>query len=164
MIAGIAIIGLVVIARLFSLQIIDHTLYKDRAERQYVTPTGNIFDRGNIYFTSKDKSTVAAATVATGFKVAIVPSKITDPEKTYAALNAIVPIDKVAFLAKAQKKADPYEEVADKVVDRVATQITALHVSGVTLYREKWRLYPGGALASKAIGFKRHFSRYNVYT
>lgn len=152
-IVGIIILGLLVIARLFSLQIIHGSSYKDRAEHQYVTPSSDAFDRGNIYLTSKDGTTVAAATVASGFKIAITPNLIENPEETFAAINAIVPIEHDAFIAKAAKKKDPYEEIQDRVSESHAQAITDLHLAGVSLVREKWRLYPGESLAARTLGF-----------
>lgn len=149
----VVLIGVFVIVRLFSLQIVNATLYKERAERQYVTPAGDSFDRGTIYFTQKDGTTVAAATVVNGFKLAITPGLIQDPVATYEAINAIVPIDREVFLTKAAKVADPYEDIVDRIEVDEAEQITALELPGVALYRHKWRFYPGGELASRTIGF-----------
>ncbi len=151
---GVIIVGgVVIIGRLFSLQVINAASYKERAERQYLTPTNASFDRGSIYFTKRDKATVAAATVATGFKLAINPRQITDPEEVSQRIVAVIPLDTEAFITKAQKKSDPYEEVAERLTKEQAEAITALQIPGVTLYRQKWRLYPGGELAAKAIGF-----------
>lgn len=152
-ISVVVLIGGLVVARLFSLQIVHSPLYKERAERQYVTPAGDSFDRGNVYFTQKDGTTVAAATVVNGFKIAIAPDLIQDPVVVYEKLNTIVPLDRDSFLAKAAKKGDPYEEVKDRIEVAEAERITALELPGVSLYRQKWRFYPGGELASRVIGF-----------
>lgn len=146
-------IGLAVIVRLFSLQILNTSEYRARAERQYVTPSGASFDRGTIYFSTTEGDTVAAATIESGFKAAIAPAQIIDVEGTYNALSAIVPIDEASFIAKAKKKTDPYEEVAERISAEDGAKIVALKLPGVTLYRQKWRFYPGGSMASKAIGF-----------
>jgi cell division protein FtsI/penicillin-binding protein 2 len=153
LIGVIVFFGLCIIGRLFSLQIINQKSYKERAERQYLTPASESFNRGTIYFTKKDGTTVAAATVATGFKLAINPPKIVDAQKAYDALNTIVPIDETDFLNRAKKKADPYEEVAEHLTNSQAEAITALNIAGVNIYRQKWRFYPGSELAAKAIGF-----------
>ncbi len=149
----IACIGLFIVVRLFSLQILNQKFYKEKAQKQYLTPASENFDRGSIYFSTKDGSTVAAATVATGFKLAIDPSKLLRPGEAYEALNAIVPIDKDSFMAKAAKKTDPYEEVAERMTQAQADAVNALKLPGVSIYRQKWRFYPGGELAAKAIGF-----------
>lgn len=145
--------GLCIIGRLFSLQVLNQKSYKEKAERQYLTPASESFNRGIIYFTKKDNTTVAAATVATGFKLAINPQKLKNAEKVYETLNAIVPIDQEDFIARAGKSKDPYEEVAEHMSSGQAEAVTALGIPGVTVYRQKWRFYPGAELASKAIGF-----------
>lgn len=149
----VVLVGLFVIVRLFSLQIVHGTLYKERAQRQYVTPASDSFDRGNIYFTQKDSTTVAAATIVNGFKLAIAPDAVENVSLVYEKLSAITPIDRDMFFAKASKKGDPYEEIKDHIESREAEAITALNLPGVSLYRQKWRFYPGGDLASRVIGF-----------
>lgn len=149
----IGIIGGVIVIRLFMLQIMDSELYRARAERQYVTQSGAVFDRGNIYFTDKDGLNIAAATIENGFKAAINPSQITDAENAYTLLNSVIPLDREEFMQKVAKKADPYEEIAVRLNQGTADAINALDISGVTMYREKWRFYPGSTLASHAIGF-----------
>ncbi len=153
LIGAIIAIGALVIMRLFSLQVIHSTLYKEKAQRQYVTTSDASFDRGNIYFSTKDGTTVAAATIVNGFKLAITPALVVDIEGTYTAINQIIPIDREAFFAKAAKKNDPYEEIENKISEQDAEAITALELPGVALYREKWRLYPGNELAAKVLGF-----------
>lgn len=152
-IAFVVVVGALVILRLFSLQIVHATMYKERAQRQYVTPAGDSFDRGNIYFTQKDGTTVAAATVVNGFKLAIAPALVQDVEGTFTKINDIVPIDHQEFVTKASKKSDPYEEIKDHIEGKEAQLITELELPGVSLYRQKWRFYPGGELASRVIGF-----------
>ncbi len=152
-IVAIILLGGLVITRLFSLQIVYFNTYKAKAEKQYVTASDGSFDRGNIYFTSKDGTTVAAATIVSGYKLAIAPNLISDPHKTYSQISTIIPIDKESFFAKASKKTDPYEEIENKIVEENANALTKLGLSGVNLYREKWRFYPGANLAAQAIGF-----------
>lgn len=150
---AVVFVGALVSARLFQLQIVHGKTYAQKGESQYVS-SSSAFDRGSIFFTSKGGETVAAATIASGSKVAIVPAQLQeDPETVYEKLNAIVPIDHDAFLTSAKKKNDPYEEIAVRVDADAAEQITALGLPGVSLFRDKWRFYPGGALAAKAIGF-----------
>ncbi|MES2224923.1 MAG: penicillin-binding protein 2 [Patescibacteria group bacterium] len=152
-IIAVAVLGGVIIIRLFSLQVINSKDYRARAERQYVTPSGNVFDRGTIYFTSKDGTTVAAAMVQDGFKAAVIPNLVTDPEKTFTTINAVTPLDRTSFFNSLAKKNDPYEEVAVHLSASQGEALTAQKIPGLTLYRDKWRYYPGDSLASKAIGF-----------
>jgi len=150
----IAIIGVVVVIRLFSLQVVNSEEYRARAERQYVTPSGSVFDRGNIYFTDKEGISIAAATIENGFKVAINPVQITDPDTAFTALSGVLTsLERDDFMEKAAKKTDPYEEIAERLDKETADAVNALGIKGVTVYRQKWRFYPGGSLAAQAIGF-----------
>lgn len=152
-ITAVAVVGGIIVIRLFSLQVINSKEYQDRAERQYVTPSSGVFDRGSIYFTSKDGTTVAAATIQDGFKAAINPAQLTNPDQAYAAINAVTPVAQSDFFASAAKKNDPYEEVAKHLSAQQADTLTAQKIPGLTLYRDKWRYYPGNELAAKAVGF-----------
>ncbi len=149
----IAVVGIVIVIRLFGLQVINSEDYRARAERQYVTPNGAIFDRGNIYFSDKDGTSIAAATIENGFKAAINPSQITDPETVYDMLKGVIELDRAEFMTKAARKTDPYEEIALRLNQQEADALNALDITGLTLYREKWRFYPGSTLAAHAIGF-----------
>lgn len=149
---AVILVGALVVVRLFWLQIARGERYDTTAENQYVSKSGS-FDRGFIYFTTKDGATVAAATIESGSKIAIEPRRIEDAEATYEAISAIVPIDREKFFASAERTSDPYEEIAVRVSAEDAERINDLELPGVTLYRDKWRFYPGGSLASKAIGF-----------
>jgi stage V sporulation protein D (sporulation-specific penicillin-binding protein) len=150
---AIVALGVLIVARLFYLQVIHSSSYRQRAERQYVTPATNIFDRGTIYFTSKDGTTVAAATIQDGFKAAINPSEITDQQKAFNEINAVTPLDQGNFFASVAKKQDPYEEIAAHLTEQQGAALSADKIPGLTLYADKWRYYPGGSLAAKAIGF-----------
>jgi cell division protein FtsI/penicillin-binding protein 2 len=151
--AAVALIGGLIVVRLFYLQVLQSKNYRARAERQYVTSTGDVFDRGTIYFTSKDGTTVAAATIQDGFKAVIDPSLVTDPQSAFNAINAVTPLAQADFIAAAEKKQDPYEEIADRLNNQQAATLTAEKIPGLTLDPDKWRYYPGGSLAAKAIGF-----------
>jgi len=149
----VVIFAAVLVLKLFFLQIINADAYSQRADRQYVTPSSNIFDRGSIFFTTKDGQLVSAATVKSGFKIAIKPNKIKDASSTYDALNAIVLLDKDFFLEKVEKKDDPYEEISHRLTKREADEINSLGLAGVSLYKESWRFYPGSSLAANILGF-----------
>lgn len=149
----IGLAGAIVIGKLFLLQIVNKNFYKEKAERQYITPSSNVFDRGNIYFTNKDGLNVTSATVVSGFKLAIAPNRLENIDDTYEKINSVIPIDKDDFINRASKKGDPHEDIVDRVSEEDAKIIADMKLPGVNLIREKWRFYPGGNLASKTIGF-----------
>lgn len=149
----ILVFALMLVAKLALVQIAEGDTYSERADRQYSTSASDIFERGSIYFSRKDGQNVFAATQATGFKVAIDPSKITDVELVYKKLNNVVALDQAGFKLKANKKDDPYEEIANHLSKVEADEVSALKISGVNIFREKWRSYSGDALASHTLGF-----------
>lgn len=143
---------MLLIGKLYMLQIVNKEVYQDKADRQYMSVGGSLFSRGSIFFQNKDNSLVSAATLKSGFIVAVNPQILKDPEDVYAKLNAIVPLDHDSFIAKATKKNDPYEEVAHRVDLELGQKIDALKITGLKVYKERWRFYPGGVTASNAIG------------
>ena len=149
----IALFALLIIGKLFSLQIIHGQEFNQRADRQYA-PSSDNFDRGKIYATAKDGSLVELASVTQGYKLAMVPNQVTDKEGTYAALAKIIPtLDHDEFITHADKTDDPYEEVATELSKEQADSITALGLPGLNLYQDSWRSYPAGSLASQVVGF-----------
>jgi cell division protein FtsI/penicillin-binding protein 2 len=139
--------------KLFFVQVVHGADYRQKAERQYVIPQGSSFDRGSVFFQSKDGTLFSAATMRSGFTLAIKPSLLANPEEAYTALSKIVIIDKEAFLTKAAKKDDPYEEVAKELTPEQGSEIQKLGISGVILAPTKWRFYPAGETAAQTLGF-----------
>src|SRR6185369_7580593 len=86
--AAIVLAALVVLVRLYFIQIVHGDDYSQKADRQFASGGSGLFDRGRIYFTEKDGTAISAATLSTGFLVAINPQILTDPEAAYTAIAA----------------------------------------------------------------------------
>jgi cell division protein FtsI/penicillin-binding protein 2 len=146
-------LALLLIVRLYFVQIVHGEEFSLRAERQYVSSSQELFDRGSIFFTSKDGTQISAASLATGFLIAINPERLKNPEAVYTQLRALVPtLDHDAFMASAAKANDPYEVVAHKVSDDAGRAVDALNIPGVIVERERWREYPAGQAAAQSVG------------
>lgn len=143
----------VLLTKLYFLQVVYGEEFSTRADRQYVRSSSDMFDRGSIYFTTKDGEHISAATVKTGFTLTINPTLLENPQEVWNKLSGIVEIDKDEFLLKAGKKDDPYEEIAHRLNEETAEQVEALDIEGVQVYKERWRFYPGDELASHVLGF-----------
>ncbi len=150
---GIISFSLILVGKLFLVQIVHGNTYSQSADRQYATPSSNIFERGTIFFTGKDGQLISAATQTTGYKIAINPSKIIDKETVYKQLSNIVVLDYIDFIARASKANDPYEEIVNHISKDKVDLISALKIPGVNVFKEKWRFYPGGSMASHVLGF-----------
>lgn len=141
------------VGRLYFIQIAHGETYRESGEAQYVHTVDDLYKRGSIYFTTKSGEKVSAATIKTGYLLAIDPTKIEDAENTYETLNQVVPLDKTTFLEYADRKDRTYQEVAREIEQEHEAAIEALNLPGVRLYRNQWRYYPGKSLAARTIGF-----------
>lgn len=150
---GLFAIALLLIVRLYFLQVVHGAEFSLRAERQYLSASQELYDRGTIYFTRKDGTLLSAATLATGFTIAMHPKLVTDAEGTFAAIHALVPIDRDVFFASVSRTDDPYEVVARRVDEDAGRAIEALDLPGIKVERERWRSYPGRTRAAQSIGF-----------
>lgn len=143
----------VLIGRLFFVQIVYKDRYDEKADKQYASSTLDTFERGDIFFSKKDKTLVSAASVMSGFKVAIKPKDIKDAEAVFKSLESYTTLTHDEFINKASKKNDPYEEVAVNLTREDADIISALRLPGVSIYKQNWRFYPGGSMAAHSLGF-----------
>jgi stage V sporulation protein D (sporulation-specific penicillin-binding protein) len=149
----IFIFAALIIMRLYSVQIVSGDIYSSKADRQYLQSAYDYFDRGSIFFSTKDGQTVSAASLKTGFIISMTPRLVTDPEGHFAKLSQIIEVDSVDFHKKVAKKDDPYEEIARRVTAEKADAIQKLKLPGIQVSRERWRYYPGNSLAAHALGF-----------
>ncbi|MFZ1075462.1 MAG: penicillin-binding protein 2 [Minisyncoccia bacterium] len=153
--ALIVLIAIFIVLRLYFVQIVHGADYAGKADRQFASGGSGLFDRGSIYFTSKDGTLISAATLSTGFLVAINPQTLGNPETAYTALAAVASSTLIAhdaFIAAAAKKSQTYIEVAHHLSDADGLSLAEKNIPGVQVLRERWRYYPGGSLAAQTIG------------
>lgn len=150
---GILLLSLLLASRLYFVQVVEGEEFALRAERQYVSSSQKLFDRGTIYFTRKDDTLLSAATLTNGFLLAVNPSGIRDVETAYSVIQSILPeLDREEFLLAAAKNDDPYEVIERRLPDEVGRAIEAKDIPGVIIERERWRSYPAGSHAAQTIG------------
>lgn len=149
----VILLAALIVTRLFYVQIIHGKEYSDSADRQYAVPSSHVFDRGSIFFKESGGNLISAATLQSGYILAINPKEIKNDEDTWGLLYPIIPLDHDTFIAKAGKKSDSYEELAHRVSKDDASRINSLNIRGVSLYTEKWRFYPAETLAAHVLGF-----------
>lgn len=146
-------ISLLLILRLYFVQVVHGGEYQRSAMGQYVESNADVVDREAIYFTTKDGDIVSAASMQTGWRIAIQPPNMTDASAAYDTLNTMTPIDHARWMQSTSKKDDPYEEVAFRLNDATAIAVRAKQIPGVILVRDQWRFYPGKTLAANTLGF-----------
>lgn len=151
---GIVVFSLILIVRLYDIQVRKGVYFKDASQRQYSSQKRNEnFDRGLIIFSYKDGRDFFAASNQTGFDLAIVPANLTDANNVYDTLNAIVPIDRGDFFKKASKKDDPHEDLVKRIPEEIGLKILDLELDGVILVKTRWRFYSGNEMAANLLGF-----------
>jgi len=145
-------IGMVVTARLVSLQVVDSDKWKAVAENQQSVSTALIPDRGEIYFSEGDS--VYPAAVNQEFSLLyLVPREVANVPATAASLSAIIGIPESEIRAKCQNLDNQFAPIKHKLSDDEAAKVTQLGLPGVYLQKEKDRFYPSGSLAAQVIGF-----------
>lgn len=144
---------LILIGRLYQLQVLNHDVYLEKAERQYVHTVEELYDRGSIYFTTKENEYVSAATIRSGFLLAVDPSQINDADSIYQLLKDYISVDKETFINRATLPERTYVEIESSLNADTAKAIENLDITGVYIYRNQWRYYPGGTLGARTVGF-----------
>ena len=147
------VVAVILITRLYFLQVVHGEEYRAEAAGQYVSSNGNFYDRGAIFFSNKKGHLVSAGTIKTGYTLAINPSRLDDAQKLYDALSEKITLNKVRFFKSAAKSNDPYEELVRKLTKEERDAIDAIDDRAIILVPERWRYYPGNTLAAHTIGF-----------
>jgi cell division protein FtsI/penicillin-binding protein 2 len=149
----VLLLALILLFRLYQLQISQNDFYTEKAEKQYVHTKQDLYSRGSIFFTTKDGEKVSAASIRSGFLLAFNPSLITDANMVCDKLQSYLKVSREHCFEKASLKERTYVEIELTIPDEIADKISALDLDGVQLYRNQWRYYPGDDLAAKIIGF-----------
>ncbi|MEZ4195608.1 MAG: penicillin-binding protein 2 [Candidatus Paceibacterota bacterium] len=149
----ILLLSLILVARLYYIQIAHGAIYTEKADKQYVQTKQDLYSRGTIYFTARDGKYVAAASVRSGYLLAFNPQLIKEAEASCEKLTQLVDLDKEKCVEQATLPNRTYVEILREVSREDADKIRTLDLSGVQLYKNQWRYYPGGSLVARSIGF-----------
>ncbi len=145
--------ALILCVRLYYLQIVHSQVYLDKADRQYVSFTNDVFERGSIFFQKKDGKLLSAASLETTYCIAINPQKIIDPADTFNKLSSLITLEVDAFYYKANQKNSVYQKITDHVPLDTMKKIEALAIPGLQIQKERWRYYPANDLGAQVLGF-----------
>jgi len=144
---------LVLLGRMFVLQVSQHDFFVVQAEQMYVSQS-SIFDRGSIFLSSRESSPIALASVVRGSTLAIDPTLISNPESVFSVLEPFLSNpNKEDFISKANQKNLRYREIERRIDPERTALIRGLNLRGVSTNAESWRYYPGDGLFSHALGF-----------
>ena len=148
---------LVLAARLYQIQIVQHDEYEAAAIAQQVRETTVSAARGTLY----DRNGRILAISAGVDTIYISPAEIErgheDAEAIAKGLSEILGVDYETILKRAQNTKSWYEVVARKVEPEVSEKVREFKAeggySGIKIEADTKRYYPNGSLASHVIGF-----------
>lgn len=153
LLAGITGFILLIVFRMFTLQIVNHKYYAALAEDQHELEKTIVSTRGEIYLNSfGDQHPVLAATNVTRYVIYAVPKEITQPGNTANKLAGALNLDVEEIKTKLSGTGS-YSAIKKGVDEATAKQITDMELTGIYSDTEVVRYYPENSLASHVLGF-----------
>ncbi len=145
---------LVVLLKLFQVQVINHNFYKVLAQDQHEFFEKIIPERGEIFIndTYSDKIYPLAVNKELNLVYAV-PKNIINRKEVSIKLAELLEMDEEEIFKIINKEDDPYEVVKRKVSDEAAEKIKSENIMGIKTSPEIIRYYPGNYLAANIIGF-----------
>jgi len=143
---------LVIIFKLFSLQVLSHAHYKAVAAAQHGVDAEISAERGDIYLSSFSGSPMLVATMASQNMIYAVPKELADKELVAAQLSGLLEIDKEEILIKFSGSQN-FAPLKTNLADVDVKKIKSLEIPGVYFQPQNTRLYPEKNLASQVLGF-----------
>lgn len=153
--SGVIVLGgLLLIGRLYEIQIVKADYYEEKAESQYVHTKTDLYSRGSILFTTRDGTTLSAAAIQSGYVLSANPTHFTIPPEEFCHKFEVYLDDTVEkCIERVKTEGRTYIELASHLTEEQSKEIENQNIEGASLYKNQWRYYPGGSLASRSIGF-----------
>jgi cell division protein FtsI (penicillin-binding protein 3) len=140
----IGLVGLLLVGRLYQVQIINTDVYLAKAESQYVHTKTDLYSRGSILFTTRDNTTLSAAAIQSGYLLAVNPTHLTSiPEVFCAELEHYIETDIATCITRLTAPDRTYVELAARLTAEQRDEIENKNIPGAMLYKNQWRYYPG---------------------
>ena len=148
---------LVLLIRLYKLQIIDHAYYEELAIQQQLREAATSPARGTIFDTNMNPLAVSASVDNIYLSPAEIETYGEDRELIALGLSEILGLDYDDILEKTGRTGSWYVTVARKVEAEQADEVrrfkTENGLKGVRLETDTKRYYPNSSLACHLIGF-----------
>ncbi|MFA6184042.1 MAG: penicillin-binding protein 2 [Parcubacteria group bacterium] len=164
--AIIFLMGIIIIIRLFILQVHDYAKFRAIAEDQHQAFSELSAGRGEIYLKNGENRYPLAANRE--YKMVFLePKLVDDRDKVISELSYILGVDRGEIERKLADPNDMFEIVKRKLSQEEADKINNLKLKGVELIGENYRYYPGKELASQVVGFvgsngEKEVGRYGI--
>jgi cell division protein FtsI/penicillin-binding protein 2 len=143
----------IVVVRLLSLQFFAFAELRSESEHERSASTG-LFERGSIFFTTKNNEHISAASLKRGATLAIAAVDIQEGSNPCPSIKKIATeVDCDLFEQAIKRTSDPYQEIVTRLSSEDGDAINALDLPGVMIIRDQWRYYPADDIASHVIGY-----------
>jgi cell division protein FtsI/penicillin-binding protein 2 len=147
----LAVFGVVLVGRLFYLQVIQHAAYLAQASvehtRKYEVPAR----RGELYV--RDGSGVSPLALNQTLKLLYAdPRYVGDKAEVARRLAAVTGASADMYLKRLEQGIE-YAVLDERLSSDVATKVKALNLVGIGLADRDYRTYPEGQLAAQVLGF-----------
>ncbi len=159
---------LIVIFRLYLLQVVAHEKYSSLAARQHTIEKELKPSRGEIFLKNKD-DVYPLGVNKEYFLAYLSPRDVADENIAEVAQSTAdaLGVDRGAVMEKLAKRNDVYEIVKHKVERNDKERIAAMNIEGLYFLPEYFRFYPGGTLAAHVVGFvgsdgEKYVGRYGI--
>lgn len=148
----IFLLNVLVLARLFYLQVDKGAFYSALAASQQQISEKLLAKRGEI-FVQDDGKNVVIATNKDYITLYAIPKELEKPAWTAKILSEILGLDQVDLEKKLSKPDDPYEVIKKKLTDDEVNKVKDLKIDGLAFVPETGRFYPDKDLMSQITGF-----------
>lgn len=149
--ALLVLFGIILMARLFYLQIVQHGKYLAQASSEH-TRKYQILPRRGELFVHDDKVMSPIALNQSLKLIYADPSFVTNKPEAASRLAKILGGSASTYLARLNRGIE-YTVLAERVPSELAARIKAENIAGVAQVSKDYRSYPEGQLAAQAIGF-----------
>jgi stage V sporulation protein D (sporulation-specific penicillin-binding protein) len=147
----LVVFGVLLVARLFYLQVLQHGHYIAQASREHTRKYQVPARRGELYL--RDGSGLSPIALNQTLKLVYADPRYVGDKAEAARKLASVTGGSAADYESRLNKGIEYAVLADRVPADVAKKIKALNLPGVALVDQDYRTYPEGQLAAQALGF-----------
>jgi len=144
-----------VTVRLFALQVLGHSYFRNLAENQQQLYKDLIPERGKIFIHTGQNGEELIEIVGNIQKdlVYAVPPEIIDKEKTAKLLSPLLEIGSSEILAKISQDERKWVALKKQLPESVSLDIEKLDLPGIYFQPEDYRFHPEKNLASQVLGF-----------
>jgi cell division protein FtsI/penicillin-binding protein 2 len=145
--------SLLIICRLFVLQILDFNFYSALALDQREILTKLFPERGQIFVQDKEGNLYPLATNEDRFLVYADTRLIKEPNTTAELLAKALGKTPEEIKKRLEKENDPFEPIERGVSEEKMEEIKKMNLSGINFLKESYRFYPFNNIGSHLVGF-----------